>query len=107
MNKAKFKTGDLVENIHTGEIHLITDMLGKKLIQIDGLAWFLTYSMATGEMSFKNVNPKSVKFNLGKRTKINFDTVTNGNYEVIPKEEIAKVNARIKKGMKSVKFNLK
>jgi len=62
--KIKFKTGDLVENIHTEEIHLITDMLGKKLIQIDGLVWFLTYSMSTGKMTFKKLNPKSVKFNL-------------------------------------------
>lgn len=64
MSKSKFKPLDLVENIHNGEVHMVTGIMGKRLIQIDGLIWFLTYSIVTAEMSFKKVNPKSVKFNL-------------------------------------------
>lgn len=40
---------------------------------------------------------------MSKRVKINFETITKGEYEIIPPEKIAESNARIKKAMKEFK----
>lgn len=63
MKATKFKTLDIVESIHTGEVHLVTDTLGN-IIQIDGVTWFPTYSPLTGKMNFKKLSYKDVKINL-------------------------------------------
>lgn len=44
---------------------------------------------------------------MSKRIKINFETVNGDNYEVIPPEDIAKTNERIKKNMKQWKKSKK
>jgi hypothetical protein len=44
---------------------------------------------------------------MNKRIKINFETVNDGKYEVIPKEKIAETNARIKENMKKNKTKIK
>jgi hypothetical protein len=36
---------------------------------------------------------------MSKRIKINFQTVNEGNYTIIPREEIAKVNKNIREAM--------
>ena len=40
---------------------------------------------------------------MSKRVKINFETINEGKYEIIPPEKIAESNARIKKAMKEIK----
>ena len=40
---------------------------------------------------------------MAKRIKINFETVNGDNYEIIPPEDIAKTNERIKREMKEFK----
>jgi hypothetical protein len=42
-----------------------------------------------------------------KRTKINFDTINKGKYEVIPKEKVHETNLRIKENMKDFLRKLK
>ena len=44
---------------------------------------------------------------MSKRIKINFETINKGNYEIIPPQEIAESNARIKKAMKKFIKKLK
>jgi hypothetical protein len=39
---------------------------------------------------------------MSKRIKINFETINKGKYEIIPPQEIAESNARIKKAMKNL-----
>lgn len=64
MKATKFKSGDIVENIHTGELHMVTDIISGNIIQIDGVTWFPTYSPLTGKMNFKKLSYKDVKINL-------------------------------------------
>jgi hypothetical protein len=60
MSKAKFKTGDLVENIHTGEVEMLED----KSHVFNGW-WYCVNSFTTLEIKhYCLISPKSVKFNL-------------------------------------------
>ena len=42
---------------------------------------------------------------MSKRVKINFETVNEGKYEIIPPEKVAESNARIKKEMNALRRN--
>ncbi len=44
---------------------------------------------------------------MSKKIKINFETINKGKYEIIPPQEIAESNARIKKAMKKFIKKLK
>jgi len=60
MSKAKFKTGDLVQDIDTGEVEMLLRVFN------DELATYL-YPNGVGLIDLKYyrlISPKSVKFNL-------------------------------------------
>ena len=67
MSKAKFKTGDLVENIHTGEVEQIarieyTRTEGHPILYMNTSTCL--YYIGIRSEHYRLISPKSVKFNL-------------------------------------------
>jgi len=61
MSKSKFKSGDLVENIHTHEVYMVTKIKDNEFIWIDGMEYG---ALSIFKRYFIKLSPKSVKFNL-------------------------------------------